>query len=199
MVGSYCFLISLFQFDFTRTKIENIIYTLSAAAMVESAIGVTQTLGWHVSSSILRAPFGVPISFLQQIGVHVSFLVSDFLIAGYLITTPTIKHRPLSYKLIILLTIAATMTVLLAIGYKITLSVFMVSASLILALGLQKLKQHMPFTKALCLTFLISLGFSGNPSNSLQSTGQNSMRSKLMHVFIYTIYPGKSLNKNHRW
>ena len=167
VVGGYCFFISLFQFNFTRREIENILYTLCCAAMAHSAIGATQIMGWHFSSFIPRTTFDVPISFFQQVNVHGSFLISAFLIACYLATTPSIKHRPLGYKLIILLTIAATTTTLLAVGSRTTLVAFMVCAPLIVAGRLQKFKQHRQLAKALCLAFVVGLSAGGGLSDGL--------------------------------
>jgi O-antigen polymerase len=172
--AGYGFLIGLFQFHFKRRHIETILYTLCMAATIHSLIGATQILGWHFSSYIPRTLENAPISFFQQINVHASFLITAFFTACYLATSPSIKQRAITYKLIILLTILTTTTTLLAIGSRTTLVVFTVSAPLMLIARYSLFKKYRNFSLFLAVTFLIGLA-----AGSFLSDGLAKYETKL--------------------
>ncbi len=188
VVAGFLFFISLFQFKLTRRQVENVLFTLCFAATVHSFVAYTQITGWYLTALIPQTISNAPISIFQQVNVHASYLITSFFIALYLATSPSIKHRSIALKIVLILCIFSTTTLLLTIGSRTTLVAFLVSTPLIV------ISRFSQFKKLKILNAMLLIAFvSGIAGGNHLSEGFDRYQTKLQRdtgnarLYIYEL------------
>jgi len=157
IIGGFLFFIALFQFQLKRRALENILYGLCAAAIAHSLITLCQVSGWYFTSYIPRTANDAPISLFQQVNVHASFLITAFLVALYLASSPSAIKRHRLYWLLLIITIITTTSVLITIGSRTALVAFIVSTPLIIISRFKNFSQNPKLSLALIFALVIGL------------------------------------------
>lgn len=161
VIGGYLFFIALFQFKLKRRLLENILYGVCAAATLHSLIALSQILNLNLGSYIPRTAGNYPISIFQQVNVHASYLTSAFFIALYLASSPSIKTRQWCYKLLLVITILATTTMLLAISSRTTLVAISVSLPILLIARYPAFNRNCGLSALLLCAFVLGIASGG--------------------------------------
>jgi len=184
IVGGFLFFIALFQFQLKRRALENILYGLCAAAIIHSIIALCQVSGWYFTSYIPRTADNAPISLFQQVNVHASFLITAFLTALYLASSPSAIKRNRLYWLLLIVTIIATTALLLTIGSRTALVAFIISTPLIIIARFKNFSQNPKISLALLIAFAIGL-LAGSYESKGFAKYETKIDTQRSHARIY--------------
>ncbi|MFW1676289.1 Wzy polymerase domain-containing protein [Pontibacter sp. JAM-7] len=105
LIGSYCLLISLYQFRLTPRQIERSLYILLITGLISGCYGLVQLvprieLAPYMPLSGNKTPFGI----FQQINLQASLMATTLVLLFYLISRPTISGMHWVVKIALCLT-----------------------------------------------------------------------------------------------
>lgn len=116
--GGGLFFFCLFQYRWSQSKIERVMYFLVVSGIAHGAIGYFQ-VWFKTELPFLKSPNGIPSGLFQQVNNEATFLVTVILIAFYLISRPSIRVLRWYWHIPIIVALAISAYVVMASGSRI--------------------------------------------------------------------------------